>query len=238
MSNKNMLFFANGINYSLDEKVLDSIQNLQISSIGIFVGVIFSILLSYLIRFTYIKYGMSISNKKNFADIFAPLTITTYFIITVVKSSLALSLGLVGALSIVRFRAAIKEPEELIYLFMCIAIGLGLGADQLLPTIVITLSISTFIFLRQKLIRKNNNQFFSLLISYPKSSNDEFDKVIDVIQKYSFKINLQRYSDDNENIEASLLLNIYNFEEMRKLQKLLSNKFPSLRFDFVDNESF
>jgi len=49
---------------------------------------------------------------------------------------------------------------------------------------------------------------------------------------------LQRYSDDNENIEASLLLDIYNFEDMRKLQKLLSNKFTSLRFDFVDNESF
>ncbi len=51
-------------------------------------------------------------------------------IITIVKSSLALSLGLVGALSIVRFRSAIKEPEELAYLFLCIAIGLGLGASQ------------------------------------------------------------------------------------------------------------
>ena len=233
-----MIFFANSVNYSLDEKVLDSIQNLKISSIGIFFGVLFSILLSYLIRFIYIRYGMSISNKRNFADIFAPLTITTYFIITVVKSSLALSLGLVGALSIVRFRAAIKEPEELIYLFICIAIGLGLGADQLLPTIIITLSISLFVFFRQKLTSKNNNQLFSLLISYPKSVNDDFDKVIDIIQKYSFKTNLQRYSDDNENIEASLLLDIKNFEDMKKLQKLLSNKFPSLRFDFVDNESF
>ena len=233
-----MIFFANSVNYSLDEKVLDSIQNLKISSIGIFFGVLFSILLSYLIRFIYIRYGMSISNKRNFADIFAPLTITTYFIITVVNSSLALSLGLVGALSIVRFRAAIKEPEELIYLFICIAIGLGLGADQLLPTIIITLSISLFVFFRQKLTSKNNNQLFSLLISYPKSVNDDFDKVIDIIQKYSFKTNLQRYSDDNENIEASLLLDIKNFEDMKKLQKLLSNKFPSLRFDFVDNESF
>ena len=54
---------------------------------------------------------------------------TTMLIITVVKSSLALSLGLVGALSIVRFRAAIKEPEELAYLFLTIAIGLALGRE-------------------------------------------------------------------------------------------------------------
>jgi len=47
-----------------------------------------------------------------------------------------LSLGLVGALSIVRFRTAIKDPEELLYLFLAIAIGLGLGADQRIPTLV------------------------------------------------------------------------------------------------------
>ena len=65
----------------------------------------------------------------------ALLAVTTMFIITVVKSSLALSLGLVGALSIVRFRAAIKEPEELTYLFFAISIGLGLGADQRVVTL-------------------------------------------------------------------------------------------------------
>ena len=50
-------------------------------------------------------------------------------IIFVVKSSLALSLGLVGALSIVRFRSAIKEPEELTFLFLNIALGIGFGAN-------------------------------------------------------------------------------------------------------------
>ena len=48
----------------------------------------------------------------------------------IVKNSIALSLGLVGALSIVRFRAAIKEPEELTYLFLVIATGLGTGSGQ------------------------------------------------------------------------------------------------------------
>ena len=67
---------------------------------------------------------------------FMLVTMTTTLIITVVKSSLALSLGLVGALSIIRFRAAIKEPEELSYLFLAIAIGLGFGADQRVITVV------------------------------------------------------------------------------------------------------
>ncbi len=58
-------------------------------------------------------------------------------LILVVKTSLALSLGFVGALSIIRFRTPIKEPEELIYLFLSIGLGLGYGANQTLITISI-----------------------------------------------------------------------------------------------------
>ena len=73
---------------------------------------------------------------------------TTMLIITIVKSSLALSLGLVGALSVVRFRTAIKEPEELSYLFFTIAIGLGFGANQTLITVIgfVLIAISRWYF--------------------------------------------------------------------------------------------
>ena len=64
----------------------------------------------------------------------------------VVKTSLALSLGLVGALSIVRFRTPIKEPEELIYLFLAIAIGLGFGAGYPIITILIVIVILVIIY--------------------------------------------------------------------------------------------
>ena len=84
----------------------------------------------------YTTFGYGISNRSQFAKNFVVLSVTTMIVISVVKSSLALSLGLVGALSIVRFRAAIKEPEELSYLFLCIAVGLGMGANQVAVTVV------------------------------------------------------------------------------------------------------
>ena len=80
----------------------------------------------------YARYGHSLSNRAKFAQVLPLLTMITVLVISVVKSSLALSLGLVGALSIMRFRTAIKEPEELIYLFMALAIGLGLGCRSAL----------------------------------------------------------------------------------------------------------
>ncbi len=212
-------------------------QGIHISAIDLIMSILLCILLSLLIGFIYVKYGRSISDKKDFSSNFTLLTITTLFIIAVVKSSLALSLGLVGALSIVRFRSAIKEPEELIYLFICISIGLGLGANQILPTILSTLSICIFVFLREKFNRKSKNKYFNLLITYPKNSKESFDRVIDTIQINSQNIDIQRYSEDNEMIESSILVDIGSYYEMRELQNKLSRNFSNLTFDFVDNSS-
>ena len=91
------------------------------------IAILLSITFSYLLRFFYLNYWRSISDKNQISSNFVLLTLIITIIITVVKSSLALSLGLVGALSIVRFRTPIKDPEELIFLFVCIALGLSLG---------------------------------------------------------------------------------------------------------------
>lgn len=91
-------------------------------------AMVFAGALGYVIRALYRRFGSSISNRDAFSANFPLISIATVLIIFVIKSSLALSLGLIGALSIVRFRAAIKEPEEIVYLFFCIAIGIALGA--------------------------------------------------------------------------------------------------------------
>ena len=65
---------------------------------------------------TYEISSTSLTDKSQISHIIPLLSASTFLVILVVKSSLALSLGLVGALSIVRFRTPIKEPEELVYL--------------------------------------------------------------------------------------------------------------------------
>ena len=89
------------------------------------------ILMGFILRKFYINRSYSLSGKLHIGSILPILSAVVFIVIVVVKSSLALSLGLVGALSIVRFRTPIKEPEELVYLFLAIAIGLGYGAFRL-----------------------------------------------------------------------------------------------------------
>ena len=91
--------------------------------------------LGTLLGWQYARFGRTLTNRVALARILPFIALVTALVIFIVKSSLALSLGLVGALSIVRFRTPIKEPEELTYLFMSIAIGLGLGAEQRIVTI-------------------------------------------------------------------------------------------------------
>ena len=105
------------------------------------------VIMSFIVRDFYIKRSFSLTGKMHIGSIIPVLSAVVFLVIVVVKSSLALSLGLVGALSIVRFRTPIKEPEELVYLFLAIAIGLGYGAGQVLITTILSLSILFIIFM-------------------------------------------------------------------------------------------
>src|SRR5436190_937372 len=100
-----------------------AIHSSQLSLLQVVINLCITAVLSFILAKVYERYGHSLSNRKMFARMFTVISMATMLIITIVKSSLALSLGLVGALSIVRFRTAIKEPEELTYLLINIAIG-------------------------------------------------------------------------------------------------------------------
>ena len=134
-------------------------SNIDIDFGNFFIALLLSLILAYLVKLTYIKVGRALNDKDYFSDTFIPLAIITTLVITVIKFSLALSLGLVGALSIVRFRAAIKEPEELVYLFFVIAIGLANGANQFLLSILATIIIITFLSIRNIYQNKNKNSY-------------------------------------------------------------------------------
>jgi len=132
-----------------EDKMLEYFFNnsIEIDLGGFTYSVLLAAILGYVVKIAYIYTSQTISNRDYFSDIFVPLAMVTCVVITVVKFSLALSLGLVGALSIVRFRAAIKEPEELVFLFLCIGAGLATGANQYLIAIISIVLIVSILFL-------------------------------------------------------------------------------------------
>lgn len=89
------------------------LENFNIETISLtnfFLGIILNLFLALFIRYTYIKHSASVSNKLIVADIFPVFSLSLFLIVITIKSSLVLSLGLVGALSIIRFSV---EPEDI-----------------------------------------------------------------------------------------------------------------------------
>ena len=217
----------------MDKQILDKSlenfflnSNIQIDFGNFFIAILLSLILSYFVKLTYIKVGRALNDKDYFSDTFIPLAIITTLVITVIKFSLALSLGLVGALSIVRFRAAIKEPEELVYLFFIIAIGLANGANQFLLSSIATAIIIVFLFARNIYKDKTGNEgnFSSdsniLSVNITDNTKKNIDEIIEELKK-NFKylklksVNIEKnnsnyvfwYESDNSNLQ-DLLRNI------------------------------
>ena len=170
-------------------------DTIQIPIYDFIINLILGAILSYLLNRLYVRYGRSLSNRNSFGENFMLITMTTMLIISIVKSSLALSLGLVGALSIVRFRAAIKEPEELAYLFLAIGIGLGLGADQRITTVVGFSIISCFLILRNNFLNEDmmdENLFLTISCDNTKITNA---KIIDILKDNCEEISMKRFNE-------------------------------------------
>ena len=85
--------------------------------------------------------------SKNFGVSLVMLAMITSFIILPITSNLTLSLGMVGALSIVRFRTAVKDPIDTVYMFWSIAVGIALGAKFFLPAILASAVIGVLMLL-------------------------------------------------------------------------------------------
>ena len=123
--------------------------------------------MSFIARTFYIRFSTSLTGKHHIGTVIPILSTIVFLVILVVKSSLALSLGLVGALSIVRFRTPIKEPEELVYLFLAIAIGLGYAAGYSFLTTILTLSILLMIYLWLSNKSITSKDEYNIVLSWP-----------------------------------------------------------------------
>ena len=175
------------------------------SELGIFqwlLGLFLTLLLSYFIQYTYRKYSLSVSNLSHFTKIFIPFAISVFLIISTIKASLALSLGLVGALSIIRFRTAIKEPEQLIYLFILIGIAISSAANQFFPSIVIT---AVFYF-SQMLQKQHRSSITSESLQVSLSHSDKFNFssfTKDIVELND--LNIERINTGKEHSSFSLV---------------------------------
>lgn len=184
------------------------------------------ILASFVLRYVYVSKSISLSGKYHISSVIPLLATITFLVIMIVKSSLALSLGLVGALSIVRFRTPIKEPEELIYLFLAIAIGLGYGAGLNVITTVVFIVIVLMVVLwsaRSAPVRAGE---FNLMIDW-ESADCTMEHVLDAVTAHTDKVELKKYVSRQSGFGVFLMVNVETPAEMAKIERAVQGVHPS-----------
>jgi hypothetical protein len=199
------------------------------------INMLLGALLSAAVAWYYARFGEALSNRLKFARLLPVLCLITILVISIVKASLALSLGLVGALSIVRFRTAIKEPEELIYLFMAIAIGIGLGADQPLATGAAVCVLLVLLIATRLITFRSSQRNLYLNIQVPEQEKDRsFRAVNDILVQHARFVDMRRLDRRDHTLQMTYLIDCGDQDELTGLMDDLRRCLPDCSFSFVD----
>jgi len=195
---------------------------------------------SLIVAWYYIKFGNSLSNRFHFGAILPVLSLITLLVISVVKSSLALSLGLVGALSIVRFRTAIKDPEELIFLFLAIAVGLGFGADQRIPTLLAFAVIMSFLLLRALFFNRRkalHNLYLNIQVQDEESRDGLFAEINNHLLDEFKTLDFRRLDHSGDMLQLTYYVNISDQEQLVRTLDSLRKAYPNSSVSIVEQSN-
>lgn len=177
------------------------------------------ILITYLVKLLYIKRARTIGDKEYFASFFIIWTVSIFLIISVIKSSVVLSLGMVGALSIVRFRNAIKDTEQIMFLLFLIAIAMALASNQYIYTVVVVISLVSIIYIRDlKKKTTKHSQYIYLKFSKKEVLNEILERLSLTNNKI---ISIEQY---NDTIDINATLNNLTDKEITDLLLWLSER--------------
>ena len=159
-----------------------------------------------------VTYG-GVCFSKSFAGCLIMLSMVTALVILVIASNVVLSLGMVGALSIVRFRTAIKEPSDTAFAFWAIATGIVCGAGYVVIAVLMTLLLGLLFVLTHMFSRAHKAGSYMVVVRY--SSECNVEKKLRTMRHYQLKN--KNITDGAIELVAEMML---NHEDMRRIEKL------------------
>jgi len=160
-------------------------QNVSLSAIVFNVLSVFA--LSLIILFTYKKSYQTTVYNRSFAISLPISAMVTSIIIISVSSNIILSLGMVGALSIVRFRTALKNPFDTVFMFWAVGLGITSGAGLILVALISTVMISGAIFLLIALEVFVSSYFLIIRATGTEDETEILAKIEEIYGKYTIR---------------------------------------------------
>jgi ABC-type spermidine/putrescine transport system permease subunit II len=184
----------------------------------IIVALLVSFALGIIIHYTYQRSFRGVVYNQAFSVSLAVLTILTSMITLAISSNIALSLGMVGALSIVRYRTAIKDPADLIFLFWAVGTGITIGAKlHYLAVVGAVVVILMLLTIGKKTIASD---IFILIVHY--TGEDIGDEIRRILHGKRFQIKSKTIRKDCVELAVEIEVKNGNTAFMEKIRELAS----------------
>lgn len=203
-----------------EESLFNIFRGLDTFSIeSIIFSILVTTLLGLFIYFVYKKTFTGVLYSQNFNITIVMICIVTAIVMMLIRNNLALSLGMVGSLSIIRFRTAIKDPRDIGFLFWAIAIGLAAGTGQFVVVIIGSIFISLILFIYNKAVF---NEYSFLLIL--KGTSLEAKEIAAILKEYGVSSKLRMKTLNSTFMEATYEINLKtsNEDSLIRTLRLLS----------------
>lgn len=196
-------------------------------------------LLGMSIRELYKRYCSTRTNRAHFANMLPLFTIATTTVVFVVQHSPALSLGLIGALSIVRFRTAISTTEDLSYLLLAVTLGAVLGASHVLLAIVTVVVVTPFVILRPSLSTEAGTSNVMLTVTGPPEQffTAEGSNVMDILKGMTSNLIVQRLDREADRVYCRAWARFENRERLIKLVSVLRERTTHCQISNLDGDT-
>jgi uncharacterized membrane protein YhiD involved in acid resistance len=179
-------------------------QNTSIPLWEIALSILIAVILSAFMYYTYKKTYTGTVYSQNFNITLVLLSIIVTMVMIIIGSNLALSLGMVGSLSIIRFRTAIKEPKDIAFVFWAIVIGLSCGARIYSVGIIGSLIIALILFLNKSQL----NQDMTYLLVFNMSKDANISDIYDMLKKRKIVYHIRMQNIGTEKDEYTLTIRI------------------------------
>lgn len=180
-----------------------------------------ALLIAMIIYFTYYLTYKGVSYNRNFNISLIIILLISVVIMLMISSNIVISLGMVGALSIVRFRTAIKDSKDTVFIFWAITEGLCVGSQNFKLAIITTVFI-TLVFTIFNLLPKLFNKYL-IVITGEKETIDN-DELIDILKKYTTDIKLRTANRDKNCQEMIYQVKTKGELSINIIQELLNVK--------------
>ena len=143
----------------------------------IIIGLVMGCIVGLIIAFVYKRCYRGVLYSPTFAMTLMMLTLITTPVVMCIKSNISLSMGMVGALSIVRFRTAVKDPMDTAYMFWALTMGILLGAELYVHALAVVLGISVILMV-MTFVRFRNPNSYLLVVHYDDYAEQEITQLL------------------------------------------------------------